>query len=281
VRNFLQNNHRFILEDGITDQPARFEVRSLNPTDSILSAIRMITGLALFILVWRVVALAVNKSLIPLPEETLRLLVEDLISPSILMAGGQTISKVILALLAAILIGIPIGLCLGLSDTLYEICRPMIMVIQAVPVISWLSLVIFTWGIGWKGPLFIAAVSLLPISILTTVSGVRNLDKQLLEMARLYRVSNFKIIKTIYLGTLMPFIAAILDISIGQAWKVILVTEYLCGGKGLGEQILMARMNIDFRGVWALTLLAVALGYAMERIIKLLVGKISRRWALV
>ena len=56
-------------------------------------------------------------------------------------------------------------------------------------------------------------------------------------------------------------------------WKVILVTEYLCGGSGLGVDIFMARMNIDFASIWGMTLLAVLLGMLMERFTKWAIRK--------
>ncbi len=244
------------------------------------SFFRGFVGIILFILIWQLLAMMVNKSIVPAPVETLRLLAEFLFSAQIVLAAWETAWKVFLSLLLVMFIGMPAGVFLGLSDTLYDMFRPIIMVIQAVPVISWLSLVIFAWGIGWKGPVFIAFLSLLPISILTTVSGVRNLDKNLLEMARLYKVPRSKIWKDIYLGSLLPFIAAILDVSIGQAWKVILVAEYLSGGSGLGVEILRMRMNIDFPGVWALTLIAILLGITTERIIKLVLGRLSHQWKI-
>jgi len=185
-----------------------------------------------------------------------------------------------LALLLAVVVGLLTGLVLGRSETLYGVFRPLIMVIQAVPVVSWLTLVIFVWGLGWKGPVFIAFLSLLPISILTTVSGVHNLDQGLLEMARLYQVPQRKVIKDIYLGSLLPFMIAILDVSIGQAWKVILVAEYLCGGNGLGVKILSARMSIDVPEVWALTLMAVLFGILSEYLIKFGLGKATSKWTV-
>ena len=245
------------------------------------SFLRSLAGIFLFVIIWQILALILNKSvIIPAPAETLALLVRSLFSTETLLALWQTTWKVLIALLLAILIGLPAGLVLGISETLYGVFRPIIMVIQAVPVVSWLSLVIFAWGVGWRGPIFIAFLSLLPISILTTVSGVRHLDKKLLEMAAVYKVSRLKILRDIYLGSLLPFIAAILDVSIGQAWKVILVAEYLSGGDGLGVNILMARMNINVSEVWALTLIAVLFGIITEYLIKYTLGKVLKKWTL-
>ncbi|WP_054693105.1 ABC transporter permease [Syntrophomonas palmitatica] len=144
-------------------------------------------------------------------------------SPLVMQAALQTVWKVFLALGLVLVLGIFLGLLLGLSTRFYEMTRPIIMIIQAVPVVSWLSLVIFSWGIGWRGPVFIAFLSLIPMALLTTVSGVKNLDRRLLEMARVYKVPQSRIIKDIYLGALIPFIIAIVEVCIGQAWKVILV----------------------------------------------------------
>jgi len=222
-------------------------------------------SLFIILLAWQVLSHLIHKTIIiPSPIETLPLVVKSLSSRDMLIAVGQTVWKVILVLILSILVGLPAGLLLGKSSFLYQLFRPWIMIIQSVPVISWITLVVFVWGIGWKGPVFIATLSLLPMSILTTISGVHHLDNNLTEMAHFYQVPTRRIIKDVYLGALFPFTMAILDVNIGQAWKIILVTEYLCGGNGLGEKILMARMNIDIPGVWALTLIAIGLGISTE-----------------
>lgn len=236
--------------------------------------LQILLSILALLLIWQVLSLVVDKEIIiPAPENTLPVVFDSITSDKILISIWQTTWKVIAALSLSIAIGIPLGYFLGRSDFLYRFFRPWIMVIQAVPVISWLTLVIFAWGIGWKGPIFISTLSLLPMSILTTISGVRKLDSHLLEMAKLYQVPRRRIFRDIYVGSLFPFIAAILDVNIGQAWKVMLVTEYLCGGDGLGEKILMARMNVDTSGAWALTLIAVILGITAEILSKQLLGK--------
>lgn len=222
------------------------------------------SGVAL-LLVWQIAACVVRKEVvIPAPANTLPLAARLFVSESVLRSIWQTSWKVVAAIALSMPVSLGVGFALGRSGFLYRFFRPWILVIQAVPVISWLTLVIFAWGIGWKGPVLISTLSLLPTALLTTISGVRNLDLGLLEMARFYRVPRRRLIKDIYLGSLFPFIAAILDVNVGQAWKVVLVSEYLCGGDGLGEQILMARMNVDTPKTWALTLIAVGLGIVTE-----------------
>ena len=243
------------------------------------SSLRFMAGIGLFLLIWEIWARWILPGII-LPEpaivgqELIHLMGDSLVY----QAAFQTLWKVLFALGLVLVLGIILGLMLGLSSAFYQMMRPIIMIIQAVPVVSWLSLVIFSWGIGWRGPIFIAFLSLLPMALLTTVSGVTNLDRKLLEMARVYQVPRRRVIKDIYLGSLLPFIVAIVDVSIGQTWKVILVAEYLCGNSGLGVEILSARYYVDIPKVYALTLLAVILGLITERLIKLWLGRVSHKW---
>lgn len=241
---------------------------------------RSLLGIALFILLWETLARLLSKSLIlPKPEIVFRVLGGLLFQASTYNTALQTAWKVLLALSLVLVLGVFLGLLLGLVRPLHDMSRPIIMVIQAVPVISWLSLVIFTWGISWQGPVFIAFLSLLPTAILTTIAGVQNLDRKLLEMARIYRVPWPRVLKDIYLGSLLPFFIAVVDVSLGQAWKVILVAEFLVGDQGLGVQISWARQVFNVPGVYAYTLLAVILGMLTERLIKHYLGKVAKRWA--
>ncbi len=241
---------------------------------------RSVLGILIFLLLWEALARILNKSLIlPEPGTVFKALGSLLTRSSTIEAALQTGWKVLLALVLVLFLGILLGLVLGLFNQLHEMSRPIIMVIQAVPVISWLSLVIFTWGISWEGPVFIAFLSLLPTAVLTTIAGVQNLDRKLLEVARIYRVPRAIVVKDIYLGSLLPFIFAVVDVTLGQAWKVILVAEFLCGDSGLGVQISWARQIFDVSGVYAYTLLAVILGLITERAIKHYLGRISKQWA--
>ncbi|HCF49475.1 MAG TPA: ABC transporter permease [Syntrophomonas sp.] len=239
---------------------------------------RALTGIIVFLVCWQILSFFISRVIIPVPSETLGLLGEHLTNPRMLEAALQTAWKVGLALVLVLLLGIIAGLFLGISEAFYEMFRPIIMFIQAVPVVSWLTLVIFAWGVGWRGPVFITFVSLLPTAVLTTVSGMRNLDKDLLEMARVYRVPFNKVFHYIYWGSLLPFIAAIIDVTIGQAWKVVLVSEYLAGGSGLGVEIFNARMVVDSAGAWSVTLMACILGITTERLVKYLLRRMSKRW---
>ncbi len=242
---------------------------------------KTIVGLLLLLLVWEISALLLGSSFIlPTPIETFKALIHELTKIETFHAFLSTAWKGFFVLGLVVLLGTLIGLVMGINTAIYEILRPVVMIVQAVPVISWLALVIFLWGIGWKGPVLISFLSLLPISIFTTAAGVRSIDKDLLEMVKVYKVPKRKVFKDIYLGSIVPFVVATIDISIGNVWKVILVSEFLCGDEGLGVLISWARQYVDVPRVYALTIIAVAFGIISERLTRRFVRRLTRKWGM-
>jgi NitT/TauT family transport system permease protein len=243
--------------------------------------LKILLGILIFLIAWQVFSVVLNVPLIlPSPYLTFESLSHLAVQLDTYQAILSTVWKSLLVLLTVIAVGIPIGFFMGISESVYEIFRPAVTVVQAVPVISWLALVIFVWGIGWKGPVVIGFLSLLPISIFTTASGVRSTDKNLIEMAKVYRVPKVKIVKTIYLGSLVPFIFSTVEVIIGDVWKVIVVAEYLCGSSGIGVLISWARQYVDVPKIYALTIITVALGIASERVAKMAFRKILGKWQI-
>ena len=196
------------------------------------------------------------------------------------LSALQSSLKVLVALFFVLVLGVGAGVVLGLNSVLHRAFRPLLRAVQAIPVVSWLGLLIFVLGVGWRAPVFIAVFVFLPTAIFTTVSGVESLERDLLEMAVLYRVPTLKRWRDLYLGALTPSVKAVVDTVAGGAWKTVLVAEYLCGGNGLGVRIAWARQTADVESVYALTLFAVALGLLGEFALRHLGGLLGKRWNL-
>ena len=215
-------------------------------------------GILLIIVIWYFLSFVIGSSFVlPSPHLVIDTLIEQLKTPRVYSALWSTVWKTLVVLLLGTLIGIVIGFFMGINDTVYEIVRPLFMVIQSIPVVSWLAFVVFLWGVGFKGPILISTLSILPDIVFTTASGIKNIDGKLLEMVKLYKVSFGKIFRHLYLASIVPFIIAAVEISIGNVWKVVLVTEFLVGGSGLGVELAWARQYVDVPRIYAITLIAV------------------------
>ncbi|MBO8139578.1 MAG: ABC transporter permease [Thermosipho sp. (in: Bacteria)] len=236
-------------------------------------------GILVFILIWWVLSFLINSLFIlPSPYTVGKVFFEIIQTKTLWNALASSIYKGLIALILTLFLGFVIGFFMGICDVCFELLRPILTVFQSVPVISWLVLVIFLWGIGIKGPIAITVLSLLPNTTFAVAYGVKNTDKSLIEMAKVYNVSKKKIIKDLYLGSVVPFILTALEVVSGNLWKVIFVSEYLCGKNGIGVQIAWARQYVDIPKVYALTIFAVILGILSERLSKLFVKIFLKDW---
>ena len=239
------------------------------------SALKILLGLGGALGVWHLWALGLDAPLVlPFPSDVGARLGQMPLGP-LLGDVLSSLGKVGAVLGLVVLGGVPAGIVLGLSPRLFSVLRPVLVALQAIPVVSWLALVVFSFGIGWRGPVLISVLAFLPSALFTTVQGVHTLDSQLLEMATLYDVPRLKIFRHIILGSLRPFVGAVVDATAGGAWKAVLVTEYLCGDRGLGVRMAWARQSVDVEGVYVFSVLAVVFGIVTERAVRRIM---DRRW---
>lgn len=229
-----------------------------------------LSGIIFLLCLWYIASILVGSSLIfPGPDLVFAQIFKLAKTGQLFVYLWQTFYKAFLGMLLALLIGLLLGFAIGISQKLYELFRPLLMIVRSVPIVSWLSTVILLWGIGWKGVVFIVCVTLLPGVIFNIAEGVRSVDVRLLEMAKIYSVRKRKIFQKIYLGSILPFLLSAINVSIGTMWKAAIVSEYLIGDSGLGLQIFQSKFYIDTPSVFAFTISAVLFGLALELIFSL------------
>lgn len=226
---------------------------------------KKVIGIALIFVVWQMTALLIKSELLlPSPLKTTERLIYLIFSGKIFLPLLNTILKALIGFSLALVVGFIFGFLMGLNNFIYEILRPLVSVIQSVPIISWLALVILWWGIGSKGPIMIVFLTLFPIVTLNIYEGVMNIDKKLVEMARVYGVRKTRIFMDIYLGSIFPFFISAISVSSGLLWKSIAVAEFMAGSSGIGVEIAWAKSRLETVDVFAYTMILVVLGILSE-----------------
>ena len=106
------------------------------------------------------------------------------------------------------------------------------------------------------------------------VEGMRNVDGDLVEMARFYKVRRSDIIMKVYLPSILPYMISGLSSASGIGWRAIIIGEVLSQpryGIGGSMQLAQMQMNVDVLIAW--TFIAVIIGFAFEKIIRLVEKK--------
>ena len=131
-------------------------------------------------------------------------------------------------------VGIPLGFIIGRFQFTAGMLNPIISLLRPVSPLAWLpiGLLVFqradpaaTWTI------FIC--SIWPM-ILNTAEGVRRVPTDYLNVARVLRLSEWKVFNKILFPAVLPYLLTGVRLSIGTAWLVIVAAEMLTGGVGIG-----------------------------------------------
>lgn len=146
----------------------------------------------------------------------------------------------------ATLIAIPIGIVCGLSTTLYQALNPLIQVFKPVSPLAWLPIVTMVVSAVYvsSDPLFdksfvtsaitVTLCCLWPTLINTTV-GVSTIDKDLVNVSRVLRLSWFTQVRKIVLPASIPMMFTGMRLSLGIGWMVLIAAEMLAQNPGLGK----------------------------------------------
>ena len=115
---------------------------------------------------------------------------------------------------------------------------------------------------------------LLPIIYTNVLGGIRSVDKALLEMAEVFRISRLHVVRFIYLPQIMPFFYSACSVSLGLAWKAGVAAEVIGIPKGsIGERLQQAKVYLDTPDLFAWTFVIVLMSLAFEKLILAIVKK--------
>ena len=94
--------------------------------------------------------------------------------------------------------------------------------------------------------------------------GIKNVDKDLVDMGRAFGVSKRKIVWHVYLPSLLPFIFAAVRIGFSVSWKLVVLAEVFGAGEGIGYMIFYWYQMFDMESVLAWVLLFVFIMLILE-----------------
>ncbi len=169
-------------------------------------------------------------------------------------------------------------LCAALAawkDWFRELLAPVVAVIKAVPVASFIILAL-VWLDSEDLSLFISALMVFPPVYLGVLEGIRQTDRQLLEMARVFRVSFGRQVRGLYLPQTLPYFRAAASTALGLCWKAGAAAEVIGLPAGsVGERLYTAKVYFQTPDLFAWTAVIVAVSVVFERVFLALVDALA------
>lgn len=246
--------------------------------ESVKRLLRGLCVVAFWILVWEAISLIVGQELlVPSPALTLKTLIRLAVTKKFWLATLMTLVRTAIGFTAGTAIGVLLAFLTHYSSAADMFLSPIMRLIRAVPVASFIILAL-VWIKTEALPSFISAAMAAPMVWQSVAGALKNdVDRQLLEMAEVYRLGRLKTFVKIVLPSVAPAIISSAVNALGFSWKSGVAAEVICQPLfSIGRQLQTAKLTLETAEVFAWTATVCLLSTALERLLKAAVKRLGR-----
>jgi sulfonate transport system permease protein len=173
-------------------------------------------------------------------------------------------------------LGLLIGALVAMNRRAEALLDPSFQALRAVPSLAWVPLLLLWLGIDLAPKLTLMAIGTFFPMYLATVSGLRNVDRKLVEVGVQLGFSKADLLRRIYLPASLPAIMTGLRASLGLGWMFLVAAELIAATSGLGYLLTDGRETGRADLVMVSILALALLGKASDSILVAIESRVLR-----
>ncbi|MCK6212757.1 ABC transporter permease [Georgenia sp. EYE_87] len=162
---------------------------------------------------------------------------EMVLDGSLWLHSVATVGRLAAGLVWGAVFGVLFGLLMGVWRPLRAALGPTFTALYALPKIAILPLLLLIFGLTETPKVLSVAISVFFVVQINTLAGIVSIDARILEAARAYRATGWKLFRHVLLPGALPHIMTGLRVSAGMAVIVITAVEFVASNDGLGYLI--------------------------------------------
>ena len=238
------------------------------------SGIRTLLAILFWIAVWQIASMAVGKDLIlPGPVSVIKALWSLVRQGSFWTSILMTVLRIMLGYAAGVALGCLLAFGCCRSRILDSLFSPIIRMVRATPVASFIILAML-WMSKGGVPVLMSALIVAPVVWGNLTEAHSSRDPALDEMAAAYRLGKWKHFRFILVPQLMPSLRAACLTGLGFAWKSGIAAEVLSQPKlAIGSNIYYSKVYLETPELFAWTASVIALSFALEILVRKLIAR--------
>ena len=229
---------------------------------------KTIISFLLITLLWKIASLSTNSLILPSPEEVISSFATILLSEESWITTAGTAGRALAGLLTALLAGVFTAIILS---PLTSYIRPVVTLLQNIPLISWTLLAIVWFGFTNTSVSFVVFTATFPVIYLNTISGLSSINPHFLEVSKNFRLPPALMWYGIELASVGSHISVGISVAIAIMWKSVVMAELFASIKGIGFAMETSRTYLQTDRLMAWTLLLVILGLISDMAWRLLI----------
>lgn len=207
--------------------------------------------------IWQAYSTAAGSLLIPTLTDTIKAIFDLLTGSDVYRAFLVSNQALAIGFVASVVLGIPIGLAAARFRLAERIIDPYISILVVTPMAALIPILLIALGLGLTSRVVLVVVFAIPMVVVNSRAGVRQVDPALIEMARSFGASEREIWRRILLPGALPAVMTGIRLALGRAITGMVIVELLMVSVGIGNLILRFRGFFESGPLYAVVILVV------------------------
>ena len=176
----------------------------------------------------------VQGRLVPPPSRIIETLAKLAATGELWLHASATLWRVLVGFVIGASTGILFGAISGSSETTRRLLDPTLQALRAIPSIAWVPLFILWLGIFEASKVALIAIGVFFPVYLGVTGAILSVDRKLIEVGRVFRLSRLKMARRILLPAVLPEALTALRSGLGLGFMFVVAAEIMGASEGLG-----------------------------------------------
>lgn len=230
-----------------------------------------------FLIIWEGVTLYIDNSLLfPRVSEIFLSLKNLVASGDFILILWNTLSRFFISIVFSLILAIIFSVASYRYEVISFLLFPFIIFLRAVPTIA-IIIVVLIWSSVERVPIVVGMLILFPILYESILGGIKNVDKNLLKMSKVFKVSTKRVVRDIYIPSIYYSISSNIPSYMGLTFKVIIAGEVLSQESlSIGGEIFINKIYLESSNIFAWIIVVIVLNYFLEKGLKTINNRVCR-----
>jgi NitT/TauT family transport system permease protein len=224
--------------------------------------------LVILLIVWETVGPFINPIFFTYPSKIAVAFYDLTVSGELPYYLGQSLEVMIYGLSAALVVGIPLGIAMARFRRLDWALDLPINALYATPLVAVVPLLVLWFGIYLKAKIIVVFLFAVFPVLINTYQGVRECDKNMLEVARSFRSGEWQMWQDVLFPFAVPYIIAGIRLAIGRGLIGMIIAEFYTTISGLGFMITRYANVFEMDKVFVPVIVLMVLGVSLTSLLK-------------
>lgn len=226
--------------------------------------------------IWWIAAVAGTNELLPTPGAVARAGWDGLRDGDLLTQTWASLRRVLIGFLLGVAVAVPTGFLMGWYRWANSALEPWVQFFRTIPPLALIPLVIIFLGVGESAKISLIFLAAYLSCVIAVVQGVRNVDRVLLNAARVLGAKDRHLFVKVVVPASLPYLFVGMRVALGNAWATLVAAELIAADTGLGHMMKTAGTYFEVPTVIVGVIVIGILGMLMDRVVLYLDRRLTR-----